>query len=313
MTAITTGLTAAAAGLALVYLAAPPSKPVRESVGITTNVRNIVTTAVPPGAARRVGTKDPVHVGDVISTGVQSAVGVRLADQTLFSIGANARVGIDAFVYDPSRAASRMSLTFMKGAFRFVSGKATHAYPGQEAIRTPVATIGIRGTVVTGVIGPEALAYYRRANPSIAQAPTDAETATLIILSDAGDGDPQSGGIDITAGGKVTALRKAGQALYFPRRGADPAPPIMLDPQLRGTIERRAEPPGFERNLGPGQARDARAQEQANGNGRQQPGAGQGNGRQGNGGPGNGGQNGGPPGGPPGGMTGPGPGGGPPR
>ena len=304
MTAMTTGLTAAVAGLALFYLAANPAGSARESVGVTTNVRNIATISVPPGAAQRLAVRATVHVGDFISTGARSAVGVKLADQTLFSIGANARVGIDAFVYDPSRSASRVSLSFLKGAFRFVSGKSTHAYPGQEAIRTPAATIGIRGTVVTGVIGPEALAYYRQINPENAQSPADAETATLIILSDAGDGDAGLGGIDITAGGNVIALRKAGQALYFPRRGGDPAPPVMLDPQFRRMIERRAEPPGFERNFGPRQAPDARAPRQESGNGRQQPNGGQG-GTPPNSGPA--------PAGPTGGMPGPGPGSGPPR
>lgn len=300
MTGFAFGISTTAAGLTLAYLAFAPTPAI---VGQTVNLRNIVTIAVPPGLAERARTAAPVHVGDVVATGAKSAVGVRLADDTLFSIGADARVQIDSFIYDPSRSASRMSLNFIRGAFRFVSGKATHAYPGQAAIRTPAATIGIRGTVVTGVIGPEALAYYRQANPNAAGSAADAETATLIILSDAGDGGSESGGVDVTAGGKVTALRQAGQALYFPRRGADPAPPVFLDRQLRGTIERRAEPPGFERNLAPGQARDARAQGAASGNG-QQP----------NAGPPNADQNGGAsPSGPIGGMPGPGPGGGPPR
>ncbi len=288
------------AGLAVMSLAAAPTAPVAESVGVTINVRNLATIAAPPNAPRPLRDKASVRVRDVISTGARSAVGVRLADETLFSVGANARVEIDAFVYDRTRSASRMSLNFIKGAFRFVSSKATHAYPGQNAITTPIGVIGIRGTVVTGVIGPEALAYYRKANPDVAQTPTDAETATLIILSDAGEGDPASGGIDVIADGKVTALRKAGQALYFPRRGDRPDPPIFLDPQLRGVIERGAEPPGFERNLRPGQGPDARAQGPGNNNGPQP-----------RGGQGPGGQNDGPSPGQPGGMQGSGPGAGP--
>ncbi|OYY91748.1 MAG: hypothetical protein B7Y45_01905 [Sphingomonas sp. 28-66-16] len=231
--------------------AAPP-----ETVGSIVAVRNDATIATPPATPVKAAMKAPVHQRDVITTGPKAAAGVRLIDDTLFSIGADAQVEIDDFVFDSTRNASRMSLNFVKGAFRFASGKPTHGFPGQKAIITPAAVVGIRGTVVTGVIGPEALAYYRRIDPSITATDAAAATATLIILSDPGEGEGEgetaTGGIDVAGSGTVTPLRTVGQAIFFPSRGRPALPPVMLSPQLRGAIERRAEPPGFSRREGIG-------------------------------------------------------------
>lgn len=280
--------------LASASLLAAPAEP----VGTTIAVRNLATVTTPPQGARRAVVKLPVLAGDLFTTGRDSAVRVQLADATFFSLGANASARIDRFVYDPARGASKVTLSFMRGAFRFASGKPTHAYPGQTAIVTPTATIGIRGTIVTGVIGPEALAYYREADPSLPPDTADAESATLIILSDAG---AEGGGADVTGSGVLTELRTAGEAVFFRRPGGPPLPPRMLPPELRGAIEGRAAPPGL--------GREPRGQQ-----GRQEQGAGNngprgGNGTGGNGGSANGGNApGNPGGGPPG-----GPGGGPPH
>ena len=216
-------------------------------VGTAISVRNMATIATPPATPSQLRVNGQVLRHDVIATGAKSAVGVKLADSTLFSIGANARVSVDDFVYDADRSASTMTISFLKGAFRFVSGKPTHAYPGQTAIKTPAGTIGIRGTVVTGVIGPEALDYYRQVDPSFGQQDQADDTATLIILSDTGG---EGGGIDVTTDGEVTALRSAGQAIYFPRRGSPARPPFLVSPALRGRIERGAEPRNFSRSQG---------------------------------------------------------------
>lgn len=231
-----------------------------DPVGKAAVVRNVATIATPATAPVRLQTNAAVFQNNVIATGPKSAVGIILADTTQFSIGANAQVRIDDFIFDTKRNASKMTISFVKGAFRFVSGKPTHGYPGQTAIVTPAGTIGIRGTIVTGVIGPDALKLYQQINPAIAQAGEASETATLIILSDPGE---EGGGIDLTARGEVTSLRKAGQALYFPSQGSAPLPPIMVGPRLRGMIERQAGPPSFGRPAGMPGPQNGRDQQRA--------------------------------------------------
>src|SRR5436189_303531 len=74
---------------------------------------------------------------------------------------------------------------------------------------------------------------------ALAQDSGEAETATLILLSDPGE---QGGGIDVDATTGITELRIAGQAVFFRRRGEPPRPPRMLPPEFRGQIERNAAP-----------------------------------------------------------------------
>src|SRR3546814_20762091 len=85
-----------------------------------------------------------------------------LLDKTSFTVGSNARVKIDRFVYDPARNASSVSASVAKGAFRFMSGKSLKNGRTRSSIQTPVASIGIRGTIVEGVVGREAIASAQR-------------------------------------------------------------------------------------------------------------------------------------------------------
>ncbi len=237
-------LRAVAGGVIALSLTAPVAP-----VGTVIAVRHSAAIVTPPDPAITARPGTPIHTGDLVTTGADSAVRAQFADGTLFSLGANARATIDGFAYDAAKPASSVSLSFLRGAFRFVSGKPTHANPGQPAIRTPVAAIGIRGTIVTGVIGPEALAYYRRIDPTYTQDRGEAETATLILLSDTG---VEGGGIDISGPDGVTSLRTSGQALFFRRRGAPPLPPQFLSPDMRARIEQRAAPASLGREPGGG-------------------------------------------------------------
>lgn len=232
-------LLAAAAVLATVLLRPQPPVPDGSPVGETIAVDPAATIATPPGAAATARLQSPVRANDRIETGPDGAIRVRFVDRSFFSLGANGGVRIDSFVFDPQRRASRLSLDFLHGAFRFVSGEPVRAYPGQQAIVTPVAAIGIRGTGVTGVIGPEALALYRRIDPGHVPDGGDSSTATLILLT--------QGAIDVAGSGVRIALDVPGQGLFFPRRGAPPIGPFMVPPGPRTEIGALASPP----SLGP--------------------------------------------------------------
>ncbi len=54
---------------------------------------------------------------------------------------------IDKFVYDPATGTGEMVTTLAKGALRFVGGQLSHQ--GAATVKTPVATIGIRGGTAT--------------------------------------------------------------------------------------------------------------------------------------------------------------------
>jgi VCBS repeat-containing protein len=91
----------------------------------------------------------PVDQGDVIETGANSSVGLTFIDKTVFSLGANARMTLDDLVFS-STGSDHSAFTVLSGAFSFLTGEVAKTGPDAMRVRTPVATIGIRGTQVAG-------------------------------------------------------------------------------------------------------------------------------------------------------------------
>lgn len=92
---------------------------------------------------------DLVFAGDEIRTGPGARLQIRFHDQSKLSLGENARITIDQFVYSPS-GDSRQALAMVSGVFRFATGQIGKLAPRNVVFRTPVAAIGIRGTVFLG-------------------------------------------------------------------------------------------------------------------------------------------------------------------
>jgi hypothetical protein len=91
-------------------------------------------------------TQDDVVQNEVIKTAADSASELVFRDDTTLTIGPNAEVTLDTFVFDPGPTKGKVIINQTIGTIRFVSGKlAKQVYE----IRTPTATIGIRGTVFT--------------------------------------------------------------------------------------------------------------------------------------------------------------------
>lgn len=106
-------------------------------------VRTVTGTA--EGEKRYLNFEDDVYRNELIETFNESATEITFLDETVLSLGANTRVTLDRFVYDPDPDASSFVLSVTEGALRFTSG----VLPSDSyEIHTPVATIGIRGTIV---------------------------------------------------------------------------------------------------------------------------------------------------------------------
>lgn len=135
----------AAASLITVFTLAPAGVAAAERIGTASTVTNTVTGTV----AGPLSPGSGVHHREVITSDVGAEAQLLFRDQTVFNVGSGATVALDEFVYDPNRRAGNIVLNVTKGAFRFISGSAR---PETYTIKTPVATIGVRGTVFTGNI-----------------------------------------------------------------------------------------------------------------------------------------------------------------
>jgi len=92
---------------------------------------------------RIVEIKGPIFTGDTITTDIHGRVQILFIDDTKFVVGPNSKVVIDAFVFDANKTAQQVSISAVKGAFRFITGNS----PKQNyLIKTPTMTIGVRGT-----------------------------------------------------------------------------------------------------------------------------------------------------------------------
>ncbi len=91
----------------------------------------------------------PVFQNDTFETGPGAGVGISFADDSAFSLGPDARLTIDEFVYNPG-GDSGMAMNLVQGAFSFVSGQIAKTGENNMTIVTPTATIGVRGTAGAG-------------------------------------------------------------------------------------------------------------------------------------------------------------------
>ena len=88
---------------------------------------------------------DSVYLGDVVQTGGDGKISITFTDDTAFNLSSNARMALNDFVYDPNGKSNSTFFSLTKGTFTFVAGKV--AKTGDMKINTPVATMGIRGTM----------------------------------------------------------------------------------------------------------------------------------------------------------------------
>jgi hypothetical protein len=95
------------------------------------------------------------------STGGQAEL--QFLDRTKMSVGPMSTVRLDKFAYDPNRGTGNVVVNATRGAYRFITGVQD---PRSYEIKTPYATLGVRGTVLELVIQePVRTGQRQRAKP----------------------------------------------------------------------------------------------------------------------------------------------------
>ena len=87
-----------------------------------------------------------------IVTSADGTTQVTFIDKSTLNVGRNSSVVIDKFVYDQSAGTGEMATSMTKGVMRFVGGQVSHT--NGASVKTPVATIGIRGGTMTVIFLP---------------------------------------------------------------------------------------------------------------------------------------------------------------
>jgi hypothetical protein len=128
-------------GLFAAIVLASASSAVASGIGVAAAVKNDVQG----GNNRQLAVGSALFANERVRTGVESTAQLLFLDKTSLSIGPQAEIVLDKFVYNPKRGVGEVVLNSVQGAFRFVSGAQD---PRHYTIKTPVATLSVRGTVV---------------------------------------------------------------------------------------------------------------------------------------------------------------------
>jgi len=188
-------------GTRIVFMAfatALAAGPAWARVGVT-SVTDGDPLGQPPAEAERVlRVGIDVQANERITTRTTDRAHVVFLDGTALTIGPNSVLVIDKYVYDPNRKAGDIALNVTRGTFRFVGGAISKN--SEVTIKTPSATIGIRGGIVTLSISD-----------------SGATTANFLY------GDSMR----VTALGSTQTATRAGSEITVPV-GAPPTPPALV-------------------------------------------------------------------------------------
>jgi hypothetical protein len=129
-----------AAGLAL----QPSISLAQSNIGNAASVRNQVEGII-GGQTHTLSTGSAVHSNELIRSGEDAVANLVFIDETKLSVGPRSEVRLDKFVYDPNKKTGTVVVRATKGAYRFVTGVQD---PRNYEIKTPYATLGVRGTIL---------------------------------------------------------------------------------------------------------------------------------------------------------------------
>ncbi|MEE9330321.1 MAG: FecR domain-containing protein [Parvularculaceae bacterium] len=164
---------------------------------------------------------DDVSLGEEVETGEDSSLQILLLDETVFTVGAETILTIDEFVYDPDQSSGELAASVAQGTFRFMSGGTADDVDDVE-IETETASMGVRGTIIEGVVGARAIELAAAEGIIPATAGNASQGATIVMLRGPGrhsNSLNKRGAVDITSGGMTKTLRTQGTAYYVPRAG----------------------------------------------------------------------------------------------
>lgn len=164
------------------------------AIGTAAGVENTVWGSV-QGSQERIVLGNDVYQNESVQTNESSNAHLLFVDKTKLSVGPESNVVLDKFVFDPNGGTGKVVLQLGRGSFRFITGSQPKS---SYEIKTPVATIGVRGTIFSVL---------------------DSNECSLIVL--------EEGSISLTfPNGKVVVLDQVGQGVQACTDGRITGPQI---------------------------------------------------------------------------------------
>ena len=152
---------------------------------------------------------------DDVRTG-NGRLAISFLDDSILRLTEHSKIVIDDFVFDPNPSKSRLALNMASGTARFLTGALGRINKENISIRTPTATIAIRGTDFTTTV--------------------DEIGRSLIILLPNKDGSA-SGEITVETAASTVVLNQPFQATMTTVAESAPTRPVVLTGLTLGFID----------------------------------------------------------------------------
>jgi hypothetical protein len=171
-----------------------------QQVGVTSVAAGEPRGTPPSQSERILRVGIDVSANERIVTRTNDRAHLVFLDGSALTIGPDSEIMIDRFVYDPGRETGELAMSTTRGVFRYVGGAISKK--SAVVVKTPSASIGIRGGIMTVAI---------------------ARDGSAIVTFLYGQS------LTVTGFGGTSVATRAGSQIFVPYNGP-PQPPIVLPP-----------------------------------------------------------------------------------
>ena len=169
----------------------------------------------------------PVEMRDIIQT-LKGRTNIKFVDDTKVSVTEYSKLLIDEFVYNPEKKTGKLSLKAALGTIRYSSGKIAKNSRQNVKIKSPTASVSVRGTDFTMNVQE------------------DGASSFLLLPSTDADGNSYVGSIDVSTLGGTVTLDQAYEATTVTTAIAAPTPPQVI--QQDGPVKVKKKGDGKDSN-----------------------------------------------------------------
>ena len=120
-----------------------------------------------------------VHMNDELRTGPGARLQITFRDDTVLTLGEDARMVIDRYIFNPDNSTGAMALTASRGAFRFATGRLSQMRDKDITVTIPVAALAVRGTEFWAGIVDYQYGVLLLSNPGKVEVSNSAGSKTL--------------------------------------------------------------------------------------------------------------------------------------
>jgi len=169
----------------------------------------------------------PVEMRDLIQT-LKGRANIKFVDDTKVSVTEYSKLLIDEFVYNPEKKTGKLSLKAALGTIRYSSGKIAKNSRENVKIKSPTASVSVRGTDFTMNVQE------------------DGASSFLLLPSTDANGNSYVGSIDVSTLGGTVTLDQAYEATTVTTAIAPPSPPQVI--QQDGPVKGKKQDAGKDNN-----------------------------------------------------------------